>query len=148
MLFAFFKIIFVKYSVKIAGIYVNRIICIDGNAQPSSIPPITFDEHVQQMSDYMSRFDKNEEFNEEIRNAAINSSWELLKMVKFYVPESNERIELYLLKTENESDEDDYGWSKLCQTSVLKINGNHQNMLDDVNSDSLAKIIVEIITKI
>lgn len=91
----------------------------------------------------------------ELLEAMIGNAWELLKMMRIYIPSRSSEIppqlHVTLLKSPSQKileDEDDYGWMNLCSTTIIDIPFSHDTMLYDRNIDTIADIILQTIQKL
>ncbi|VDK27096.1 unnamed protein product [Gongylonema pulchrum] len=137
------------------GLEIHEIISIDGTGRWRDKPfssGITYEQHRQQIMEIVNRWTVDEQTDGVILEAMIDNAWELLKMMRIYIPNECEstpyRLHVTLLKAQSEAeweDDDDYGWNELCDTTVLKIPYSHVTMFERHNADDLSDIVARAI---
>lgn len=92
------------------------------------------------------------EIDSELMEAMIDNAWELLKMMRIYIPSQNlqiPRLHVTLLKSVQITlDEKDYGWLKLSSTTTIDMPFSHESMLQDCNTSTIVDIILQIMKKL
>ncbi|CAG9535664.1 unnamed protein product [Cercopithifilaria johnstoni] len=141
------------------GIHINDIISIDGTAHwrsnTSSTELSSYEEHRQQICKIVEYQTDGMKIDSELLEAIIENAWELLKMMRIYIPnrssETLPRLHVTLLKSPSQNtseDEDDYGWMNLCSRTMVDIPFSHDTMLHDRNIDTVVEIILQTIQKL
>ncbi|KAL3985853.1 AMP-binding enzyme family protein [Acanthocheilonema viteae] len=140
------------------GIHIDDIISIDGTAHwrsnTTSTELSSYEEHRQQISKIVEYQTGGMKIDSELLEAMVENAWELLKMMRIYVPsrssEIPSRLHVTFLKSsfQKTSYEDDYGWMNLCSRTTVDIPFSHDTMLHDHNVDMIVDIILQIIQKL
>ncbi|VDN03035.1 unnamed protein product [Thelazia callipaeda] len=136
----------------ISGIRVNQLISIDGVACWNSTEQMpSYKQHRSQIMKFIKIRTGQMEINSKMKEAMIDNAWELLKMMRIYSPRSLKdpsSLHITLLKSNVRSSlHDDYGWTQLCDTTVISIPFSHETMFDDGTAVMITDIIIESIAR-
>ncbi|EFO26749.2 AMP-binding enzyme family protein [Loa loa] len=139
-------------------IHIDDIISIDGTAHwrrsTSATELSSYEEHRQQINKIVKYQTGDIKIDTELLGAMIENAWELLKMMRIYIPSQNSgspsRLHVTLLKSPQKTTEDerDYGWMDLCSTTVVNIPFSHDTMLHNCNLDAIVEIILQTVEKL
>lgn len=140
----------------ISDIHIDDIISIDGTAywrsSTFSTEVSSYEKHCQEISKIVKYQTGGMQIDSKLLEAMIENAWELLKMMRIYIPsrsvEIPPRLHVTLLKSPPHKDEDDYGWMNLCSRTMVNIPFSHETMLHDRNIDAIVEIILQTTQKL